>query len=113
MSTLLLKARLVIKRVKTANAEVINRIQVTTLTKGPRSSLDPGWRGTERCEEEKATAVIASLAQRESLQDGVKRANDARDVYSTSKKDTKRQFRIQNQEPVSYTHLTLPTIYSV
>jgi hypothetical protein len=38
-------ARFVTSLVKTANAEVIKRTQVTTFRNGPRSSLDPGFRG--------------------------------------------------------------------
>jgi hypothetical protein len=51
MSKLLLNARLVMSLVKTANAEVISRIQVTTLMNGPTSALLPGWRGRRWWEE--------------------------------------------------------------
>jgi len=57
-------ARFVISLVSTAKADVISKIQVTTLTNGPRLALDPGWRGMGWCEEEKkGSAVIASLVE--------------------------------------------------
>jgi flavin reductase (DIM6/NTAB) family NADH-FMN oxidoreductase RutF len=64
MSILRRSARFVISLVSTANAEVIRRIQVTTLTIGPRLSFDLECCGIVWCDgEDRGSAVIASLVQ--------------------------------------------------
>lgn len=79
MSNRRLNARFVMSLVKTANAEVIRRIQVITFKYGPTSCLDSGPRGRGWWEEKKL-AVIAFLVWVKPYQPGGRIANKRKDA---------------------------------